>query len=85
MFSLTKVLLVGKECVIGSLILTMALLKVNKTIIHRPYTSLLKRGTRISLRGKVNTSLITGIRIVDALLPIGRGQRQLILGKRLGK
>lgn len=58
----------------------MYVLFVNETLYHRPYTSLLKRGTRISLRGKVNTSLITGVRIVDALLPIGRGQRQLILG-----
>jgi F-type H+-transporting ATPase subunit alpha len=46
------------------------------------YTSLLKRGTRIALRAKVDDSLITGLRIVDALLPIGRGQRQLILGDR---
>jgi F-type H+-transporting ATPase subunit alpha len=46
------------------------------------YTTLLKRGTRIALRSKVNDSLLTGIRIVDSLLPIGRGQRQLILGDR---
>jgi len=47
---------------------------------------LLKRGTRIALRNKVNDSLITGIRLVDACLPIGRGQRQLILGdKSTGK
>jgi len=30
----------------------------------------------------VNESLITGVRLVDALLPVGRGQRQLILGDR---
>jgi F-type H+-transporting ATPase subunit alpha len=47
---------------------------------------LLKRGTRIALRNKVNDSLITGIRLVDSCLPIGRGQRQLILGdKSTGK
>jgi len=47
---------------------------------------LLKRGTRIALRNKVNDSLITGVRLVDACLPIGRGQRQLILGdKSTGK
>jgi F0F1-type ATP synthase alpha subunit len=46
----------------------------------------LKRGTRIALRNKVNDSLITGIRLVDSCLPIGRGQRQLILGdKSTGK
>jgi F-type H+-transporting ATPase subunit alpha len=30
----------------------------------------------------VNDSLICGLRIVDSILPIGRGQRQLILGDR---
>lgn len=46
------------------------------------YNSLLRKGTRISLRSKVNESLITGIRLIDSLLPIGLGQRQLILGDR---
>ena len=46
------------------------------------YNNLLKRGTRIALRAKVNDSLITGLRIIDCLLPLGRGQRQLILGDR---
>ena len=46
------------------------------------YNNLLKRGTRIALRAKVNDSLITGLRVVDSLLPVGRGQRQLILGDR---
>jgi F0F1-type ATP synthase alpha subunit len=46
------------------------------------YNNLLKRGVRIALRSKVNESLITGIRIIDSLLPVGRGQRQLILGDR---
>ena len=42
----------------------------------------MKRGVRIALRSKVNDSLITGLRIVDSILPVGRGQRQLILGDR---
>lgn len=33
-------------------------------------------------REGVNTSLATGVTIVDALTPIGRGQRQLIIGDR---
>lgn len=33
-------------------------------------------------RGPVTTPLETGIKIIDALIPIGRGQRQLILGDR---
>jgi F-type H+-transporting ATPase subunit alpha len=42
----------------------------------------MKRGVRIALRSKVNDSLLTGLRIVDSILPVGRGQRQLILGDR---
>lgn len=33
-------------------------------------------------RSKVNTPLQTGIKIIDSLIPIGRGQRELILGDR---
>ena len=42
----------------------------------------MKRGVRIALRAKVNDSLIIGLRIIDSILPVGRGQRQLILGDR---
>ena len=33
-------------------------------------------------REPVNTSLHTGLKVIDALVPIGRGQRELILGDR---
>ena len=33
-------------------------------------------------RGPVNKPLQTGIKVIDALIPIGRGQRELILGDR---
>ncbi len=46
------------------------------------YYNLLKRGVRIALRSKVNDCMITGLRIVDSILAVGRGQRQLILGDR---
>ena len=46
------------------------------------YDNLSKRGIRIALRAKVNDSSITGLRVVDSILPVGRGQRQLILGDR---
>ena len=46
------------------------------------YDNLFKRGIRIASRTKVNDSLITGLRVVDSILPVGRGQRQLILGDR---
>jgi len=51
-------------------------------ISYLSYYNILKRGVRIALRSKVNDSLITGLRIVDSILPVGRGQRQLILGDR---
>jgi len=43
---------------------------------------MLKRGSRIALRAKVNDASISGLTIVDSILPVGRGQRQLILGDR---
>lgn len=36
----------------------------------------------IMSRGPVTTPLQTGIKVIDALIPIGRGQRELILGDR---
>ena len=36
----------------------------------------------ISDRGKVNTPLQTGILAIDSMVPIGRGQRELIIGDR---
>lgn len=36
----------------------------------------------IMVRGPVNKPLQTGIKVIDALIPIGRGQRELILGDR---
>ena len=46
------------------------------------YYNPLKRGVRIALRSKVNDSSITGLRIIDSILPVGKGQRQLIPGDR---
>ena len=44
--------------------------------LMKSYNNTLKRGCRIDLRAKVNDSLITGLRVVDCILPVGRGQRQ---------
>jgi F-type H+/Na+-transporting ATPase subunit alpha len=33
-------------------------------------------------RQSIKQPLITGTKVVDALIPIGRGQRELILGDR---
>src|SRR4030067_73307 len=38
------------------------------------------------MRQRVNTPVYTGIKAIDALIPIGRGQRELIIGDRsIGK
>ena len=44
--------------------------------------TLFNKGSRVPTRGKVNEALTTGLRVVDTILPIGRGQRQLIIGDR---
>ena len=46
------------------------------------YYNLLKRGVRIAFRSKINDCLISGLRLIDSILAIGRGQRQLIIGDR---
>ena len=43
--------------------------------IERPATAIMDRGP-------VTVPLQTGLRVVDALIPVGRGQRELILGDR---
>jgi F-type H+-transporting ATPase subunit alpha len=37
---------------------------------------------RVILRSSVNTPVQTGIKAIDAMIPIGRGQRELIIGDR---
>mgnify|MGYP003962104679 FL=1 len=41
-----------------------------------------KKGPGIITRGSVNQPLHTGILVVDCLFPIGRGQRELIIGNK---
>lgn len=43
--------------------------------IERPAKGVMQRGT-------INESLQTGIKVIDALVPIGKGQRELIIGDR---
>ena len=42
----------------------------------------MNKGCRLPLRGKGNEGLHTGLRVIDTILPIGRGQRQLMIGDR---
>ena len=46
------------------------------------FRTLFNKGSRVPIRGKVNEALATGVRVVDTILPIGRGQRQVIIGDR---
>jgi F-type H+-transporting ATPase subunit alpha len=41
-----------------------------------------KKARGVIDRGSINASMETGIKVIDALVPIGRGQRELIIGDR---
>ena len=49
------------------------------TKVYRPIE---KKATGVMSRKSVNQPLQTGIKVIDALVPIGRGQRELIIGDR---
>ncbi len=49
------------------------------TKIYRPVE---KKATGVMARQSVKVPLQTGIKVIDALVPIGRGQRELIIGDR---
>lgn len=52
----------------------------------KEYLPLERKGPSVIERKPVGTPLHTGIKVIDALIPIGRGQRELIIGDRsLGK
>ncbi len=49
-------------------------------------TTVFQRAPQIIERQSISNSLFTGIKIIDTTLPLGRGQRELIIGDRkLGK
>jgi F-type H+/Na+-transporting ATPase subunit alpha len=41
-----------------------------------------RKAQGVMQRGSINSSMETGIKVIDALVPIGRGQRELIIGDR---
>jgi len=49
-------------------------------IVSEIRNNLETRAPSIIARSSVNTSLETGIKVVDSLVPIGHGQRELIIG-----
>jgi len=54
----------------------------NGIIAHTKRLPIERPAPAIMDRSSVNTPLQTGLKVIDALIPIGRGQRELILGDR---
>ena len=51
-----------------------------RSLLHFSHDNPLKRGIRIALRAKANDPSMTGLRVVDSILPVGRGQRAYTKG-----
>ena len=51
-------------------------------IITDTYRKIESTAPSVIMRGEVNQPLQTGIKAIDALVPIGKGQRELIIGDR---
>lgn len=51
-------------------------------IAYEDYMQVERKAPGVITRKKVSEPLITGLKIVDAIVPIGKGQRELILGDR---
>ncbi len=51
-------------------------------IAYEDYHSIERKAPGVITRKKINEPVETGVKVVDALVPIGRGQRELILGDR---
>lgn len=52
------------------------------TIDYQTYNPIEKIAPGVTQRQPVNTPLQTGIKAIDSMIPIGRGQRELIIGDR---
>jgi len=53
-----------------------------EAVVERERLPVIREAPRILDRAPVEKPLETGLKVVDALIPIGRGQRELILGDR---
>jgi F-type H+-transporting ATPase subunit alpha len=51
-------------------------------IVHREYRDLETRAPNVVQRQPVKEPLQTGLKSIDSMIPIGRGQRELIIGDR---
>lgn len=74
------------ESFIGRVVNGLGLPRDGLPAIRGDVVPVFRQAPRIIDRGPVNTPLITGQKIIDTTLPLGRGQRELIIGDRkLGK
>lgn len=51
-------------------------------IVYEEFRAIEKKAPGVITRKKINEPVETGLKVVDSLVPIGRGQRELILGDR---
>ncbi|MBP5301448.1 MAG: F0F1 ATP synthase subunit alpha [Bacilli bacterium] len=73
---------VGNE-LIGKVINPLGIdLNTKKIIKAKKYVPIEKEAPEIIKREKINFPVETGIKVIDSLLPIGKGQRELIIGDR---
>ena len=72
----------GILCIISTTDIGIFIAATFNIIAFMIIRTLFNKGSRVPLRGKVNEAVTTGVRVVDTILPIGRGQRQLIIGDR---
>lgn len=71
------------DCLLGRVIDPLGKPLDNSGVLHYSYRLPIERmATHIMDRDPVATPLQTGLKVVDALIPVGRGQRELIMGDR---
>lgn len=71
------------ECMIGRVVNALgAPIDGKGPIVSSEYSPIEKRAHGIIERKSVSVPLQTGIKAIDAMIPIGRGQRELIIGDR---
>ena len=59
---------------------------IDKTVQKNIFLPIFLRSPPLAARKPVSRSLVTGIKVLDIIIPIGKGQRQLLLGdRRTGK
>ncbi len=71
------------DCLLGRVIDPLGKPLDNGGALHYSYRLPIERqATHIMDRAPVSTPLQTGLKVIDALIPVGRGQRELIMGDR---